>query len=57
MLKTGMEDLEAKLTKELSPELPMLQELMKKYDTEGLTMSETNEFKRMYQNNNKFSYE
>lgn len=52
-----MEDLASKFQKTLSPEAQRLQELMSKYDTQGLTMSETNEFKRMFQNNNKFTYD
>lgn len=56
-LKTALDDLVTKLDRQESPQLWKAQELLNQYNNGGLSMSDVNAVKRLYQNTNQFSYE
>jgi len=56
LVQVAIDDLVTKLNKELSPQRGVIKELADKYASGGLTQTELNQLKRLYQNNNKFGY-
>ena len=52
-----MEEMLPKLQKRRSEDFDKIEGYLKKYETDGLTMAEINDLKRVYQRTNKFTYE
>lgn len=56
-VKLAMEEMIPKLESRRSADANKISRYLKKYNEEGLTMSEINDLKRVYQRTNKFTYE
>ncbi len=52
----AIDDLQKKMSTELSKDRGLINSLAQKYQTEWLTQTEINQIKRLYQQNNKFGY-